>query len=486
MENKLIKKFIEFAFGSGITLILGFISSPIITRLVMPDNYGKFSMFNTVTNLILVVVMVGLDQAYVRFFYEEEEVSRKKLLRESIKIPMMVNLVFSLVLIIFYRSFSKFIVGQYSFSVIIMLIIQNTLGIVGRFALLVVRMQQKGKLYSVLQVITKLTYILGVLSLFVIFGNNYNTLVLALILSNLVCTIWAICTERDEWFGISKEIKLKTSNKELVVFGAPLIFSMAITWVFQSMDKFFIKAFNGYIELGLYSAAFTIIALLNAVQGTFTTFWVPVANEKYVENPEKSKKFFSKVNLIVSFGMLIIAIGIITFKDLLILLLGPKYRQASNIFPFLVFMPIMYTISETTVLGISFKKKNKNHIYIAIVSALVNLAGNIILVPGLGAKGAAISTGVSYIVFFTARTLISNRLYYVDYNLRKFYTATILVTVLALYASFNTSMLLLILLGIVVLIIVCFIYIEVLILAFKYLENKFLKGKYKKKYKCKH
>ncbi|ELC8348638.1 lipopolysaccharide biosynthesis protein [Clostridium perfringens] len=484
--NILVKKFIEFALGSGITLILGFISSPIITRLIMPDNYGKFSMFNTVTNLILVVVMVGLDQAYVRFFYEEDEVSRKKLLRESIKIPMIVNLFFSLILILFYKPFSKFIVGQYSFSVIIMLIIQNTLGIIGRFSLLVVRMQQKGKLYSVLQVITKLTYIVGVLSIFSILGNNYNTLILALILSNLICVIWSIFTERDEWFSVSKEIKLKTSNKELVVFGAPLIFSMAITWIFQSMDKFFIKAFNGYIELGLYSAAFTIIALLNAVQGTFTTFWVPVANEKYVENPKESKRFFSKVNLIVSFGMLIIAIGIITFKDLLILLLGPKYRQASNIFPFLVFMPIMYTISETTVLGISFKKKNKNHIYIAIISALVNLMGNIILVPGLGAKGAAISTGVSYIVFFTARTLISKRLYYVDYNLRKFYISTILVTVLALYASFNTSMLLLILLGIVVLIIVCFIYREILILSFKYLENKFLKGKYKKKYKCKH
>src|SRR5699024_7913616 len=112
---------------------------------------------NTVTNLVLVVVMFGLDQAYVRFFYEEEQVSRKKLLRESIKIPMLVNLLFSLLLILFYKPFSKLIIGQYSFSVIIMLIIQNTLGIIGRFALLVVRMQQKGKLYSVLQVITKLT-----------------------------------------------------------------------------------------------------------------------------------------------------------------------------------------------------------------------------------------------------------------------------------------------------------------------------------------
>lgn len=484
--NSLVRKFIEFALGSGITLILGFISSPIITRLIMPDNYGKFSMFNTVTNLILVIVMVGLDQAYVRFFFEEEEECRKKLLKETIRIPMIVNLVFSLILILFYKPFSSFIVGQYSFSIIIMLIIQNTLGIIGRFALLVVRMQQKGKTYSLLQVVAKITYICSALGLFLVLGNNYNTLILSLILSNLICCIWAIISERKEWLHSTKEINLKTTKKELVVFGAPLVFSMAITWIFQSMDKFFIKIFNGYVELGLYSAAFTIIALLNAVQGTFTTFWVPVANEKYVDNPEGSKKFFTKVNLIVSFGMLIIAIGIITFKDLLILLLGPKYRQASTIFPFLVFMPIMYTISETTVLGISFKKQTKNHIYIAVISALVNLIGNIILVPNLGSKGAAISTGLSYIVFFTARTLISKKLYDVNYNLKKFYISTLLVTILAIYASFNSSMLILIILGCMVLLCVCIIYREVIIYAFNFIDSKVNKKGKRKRKKYKH
>ncbi len=483
--NSLLKKFIEFAFGSGINLILGFISSPIITRLIMPDNYGKFSMFNTVVNLTMVVIMMGLDQSYVRFFYEEEELNRKNLLIQSIKIPMIINIIFSIGLIIFFKPVSNFIVGKISFSITLLLIMQNTLAIIGRFALLVIRMKQKGKKYSLLQVIAKLTYIFSVILFFLLFGNNCMTLILALIFSNFICCICAIFSERKEWFIDRKNTNLKTTKKELILFGSPLIFSMAITWIFQSMDKFFIKAFNGYIELGLYSAAFTIIALLNAVQATFTTFWVPVANEKYVENPEESKRFFSKVNLMVSFGMLIIAIGIITFKDFLILFLGPKYRQASDIFPFLVFMPIMYTISETTVLGISFKKKNKNHIYIALVSAVVNLIGNIILVPNLGAKGAAVSTGLSYIVFFSARTLISKKLYYVDYNLRKFYIATILVTMLALYASFNTSMTLLILLGLLVLILVCLIYREVLIFAFNCFDERFLKGKYKK-YKCRH
>ena len=47
MNSSLLKKFIEFGMGNLIVLITGFISSPIITRLVLPEELGKFSMFNT-------------------------------------------------------------------------------------------------------------------------------------------------------------------------------------------------------------------------------------------------------------------------------------------------------------------------------------------------------------------------------------------------------------------------------------------------------
>ena len=73
MNNKLFKKFIEFGIGNLIVLITGFISSPIITRLILPEEFGKFSMFNTLTSLFSFILMLGLDQSYIRFFYEEDE-----------------------------------------------------------------------------------------------------------------------------------------------------------------------------------------------------------------------------------------------------------------------------------------------------------------------------------------------------------------------------------------------------------------------------
>ena len=260
----------------------------------------------------------------------------------------------------------------------------------------------------------------------------------AAVLSNVVVAVLAVIIERKQWFSFSNRGEIKTPMREMIKFGMPLILSMSITWILQSTDKFFVSAYNGYLELGIYSSAFTIVAIINSVQESFITFWVPVANEKYKESPENTE-FFSKVNSIVSMLMLLIGVGIITFKDIIVILLGSKYRDAIFIFPVLALMPIMYTISETTVIGINFKKKTRYHIITSLIAAVANIIGNTILVPVLGAKGAAISTGISYMIFFIVRTVISQRFYYVDYNLKRLYISVSTLVVLAVYSSFNST-----------------------------------------------
>lgn len=468
----LYKKFIQFAMGNGIVLIIGFISSPIITRIISPEEMGKFSMFNTITNLLLLIVLLGIDQSYVRYYYEENEKNRGKLLINCVRIPLSITLLLGVIILIFYKPISEYIIEEQSLLISALIVIHIVGSIFSRFSLLQIRMKQRAKLYSFLNVFMKIVYLILVGVLFIQYRNNYMTLILATVISNIIMTSVAITLERKEWFNISKATVLRTKSKELIKYGAPFIFSMAVTWIFQSIDRVAIKEFCGYSELGLYSGAMNIIALLNACQGAFTTFWVPVAYERYSSNPN-DKEFFTKVNKIVTFFMLVIAIGLITVKDIVVLLLGNEYRQAMFIFPYLVFMPIMYTISETTVLGINFKKKTKCHIYIAVIAAIFNIIGNIILVPKYGAIGASVSTGLAYIVFFIARTILSNKYYKVNYNLTRFTIATISTYILATYSSFYRFNNIIVILSLVSMIIICILYKDILKEILNFVKIKF-------------
>ncbi|MBU5456158.1 oligosaccharide flippase family protein [Caproiciproducens sp. MSJ-32] len=459
--NRLVKKFIEFSIGNGIVLLLGFISSPIITRIISPEEYGKASMFTTFTSLIVLIATMGMDQAYIRYFNDEEEENRGGLLGKSIGITFILNLIIGVVILLCYKQASIFIIDEQSFFLIILVLIHNIFSTVGNFSLIHVRMKQRGKAYSLITVINKLSYLIFIGLFYFVFKDHYLTIVIATILSNIVRMLWSIYIEKYDWKNVKRVNEVKTSSRELIYYGIPFIFSMAITWLFQSIDKVSLRIYSTYTEIGLYSGAMTIIGLLNNCQAAFTTFWTPVAYEKYSNNPEDTK-FFTNANQIVSVAMIIISIWIIAAKDLIVKLLGSEYEGAQFIFPFLVMMPIMYTISETTVLGINFMKKTKYHIYIATFSALSNIIGNLLLVPKYGATGAAISTGLAYVVFFITRTYYSRKFYNVKFYMIRFWISIALVYILAAYSSLYKFDYIILLLTIFSTIAVIFLYREII------------------------
>ncbi len=437
----------DYALGSGIVLLLGFISSPLNTRLFTPEEFGKFSMFNLFSSVLAAIILMGLDQAFVRYFYEEEESKRPKLLFETLKIPLITCTIVGLLTIIFSKDILIGLFGDFSFRLLIIIIINNYFLLLVRYVQLVVRMQQRGKVFSILQVFQKIITIILIVLLFLVFENDFMVLIYASVFSNFALILLGVYLERKFWFKEKKYIKISSSNKEMFKYGFPLIFTFLITWLFQSADRLFIKHYQDYSELGIYAAAFSIVALLNAAQSAFTMFWVPVAYERYSKNP-KDKKFFQTISKIVAFAMFFCSISLILFKDIVILILGSDYRMASFIMPFLIFMPVMYTISETTVMGINFAKKSKYHIFIALSCAILNILGNLFLVPSLGAKGAAISTGISYILFFTLRTFISMRFYPNKYGLGKIYLVILNISIFAFYATFREIDLMYVFLGV--------------------------------------
>ena len=103
--------------------------------------------------------------------------------------------------------------------------------------------------------------------------------------------------------------------------------------------------------------------------------------------------------------------GILTFKEVIIKILSPDYYNAVEILPFLLIYPIMYTVSEVTVVGIYFSGKSVTTIIVAVCSCVLNVTLNSLLIPKYGAIGASIATGCSYILFFWLRTIISRKVW---------------------------------------------------------------------------
>lgn len=429
MDKTIFKKASVLFSGSVLSIIIGLITTPIITRLVTPSEYGQLSFFNMYSNVAYLMCMIGLDQALVKYFYECEEDKRKKLLKDCVKISVLSVILFVTILFLFkFRKSGNKIT-------LILFIINVFFLVIHRYAMLIIRMQQKVKIYSLLNILDKIIYVF--LAIFSIKYTNINpllSLMLAVTIAKITVAIVAISLENKWWGAEKQKVQSPIKMKELILYGYPYIFTFIINWMFQSADKMSIKYFGSFEEVGIYAGAMNIISLFMLIQTTFNTLWVPIAFEHY-NTKKEDRKFFEYVNVFITILMFTMGISIILLKDLFILILGEEYRLATYVIPFLIFSPIMSTISETTVHGINFSGKTKCHIYISFFSCICNIIGNLILVPAYGPRGAAISTGISYILFFILRTKISNKYYQVNYNMRKIY---ILTFVTIIYAILNT------------------------------------------------
>ena len=97
-----------------------------------------------------------------------------------------------------------------------------------------------------------------------------------------------------------------------------------------------------------------------------------------------------------------------------------------------------------------------------MIASLSNLIGNLLLVPYLGARGAAISTGISYIIFFSSRTYFSNKLINFGFNLKRIYVVTFLILFYAIYLTFYDTLIFTIILGLILEVIVIILYFPIL------------------------
>lgn len=122
-------------------------------------------------------------------------------------------------------------------------------------------------------------------------------------------------------------------------------------------------------------------------------------------------------------------------------------------------------------MGINFSKKTYWHIIITGFSALANFLGNTLLVPLLGAKGAAVSTGLSYVLFFTLRTVIAKKYYPVDFDLGRIYLCTSLTIAVATAGTFVKNHVFYGILCVLVMLVILLIYRD----AFSYVRSQLRK-----------
>lgn len=463
-----LKKLFGFSIGPVLGMFVSLITIPITTYFINPTEYGKSAMFTLVQSVILAIAYLGLDQSFIVYYHEVKD--KKKLLLNCIFTPLIIVVMIFCVLPFFDNYISSFLFGDsfYTFPVYLM-VIGIPFIVIERFILLEIRMEEKAFQYSMYNVLLKIIIFLITLVYVLFIRQDFLAIVYSTILGQLIGDIILIIIyHRYLTFDISK-IDLSLFKK-MFKYALPLAITAIVSWGLNSVDKIFLRALSTFEEVGYYSLAMKLANFLGIIQTSFASFWTPTAFKWY--NEKRKNKYFEIVSKTLACIMALIFLFILLLKNIIPILLSESYNQSVYIFPSLLLVPIMYTMSESTVYGIYFKKKSNIILGISVATILINILLNAILIPVYQAKGAAIATGISYLFFFWTRTLISRKLWY-PIELNHFIFTSAILVFASIINSFIYDLFIITIINIIcILLVICIYYKHIKYVIFTYLLKK--------------
>lgn len=430
---KIFLNFLKFSYGNALGILIGLIITMLTTRMMTPTAFGISNLILIIVNIIMMVSMLGLDQSFIRQFHETSNSVRAQLVKVSSLITVTVML---LGIVIFYFLNSIFNFFQSSLVMFALIFLGAIVQLINRMAMTVIRMEGRGNVYSLSEIVNKLTILFILLVLFFFNQDSYLTLVLATLIGMSSSSLYLISKSKMFWKEILNS-NLKISSDYLAEsykYSIPLMITTTVTLVFQATDRLTLGYLTSPEDLGIYSGAMKLVSLLMVTQIMFSNYWVPLSFKSY-KNKEDHKLFIYIFDVMVIFVFLL-GITVVLFKDVFVLVLGEEFQNSSELIPLLMFIPIFHTLSEITAAPINFLKKTHYHIIIASSVLFINFIGCFFFVSHLGILGAALSSAFSYAIFFLLRSYLGRKCIVYNFDFRR---ALIPLGYLILFSAISSS-----------------------------------------------
>ena len=137
----LIRKYFSFSLGIWINALISFFTTPIITLLINPSEFGKATMFSTVYSIFILLVSSGTPNSFMRFFHQVDERDKSTFLWSSFSFPLLFTSIVTVVIILFRNQINSFLIGSEKSTASLILIGAIIAGVFQRFNQTIIRMR---------------------------------------------------------------------------------------------------------------------------------------------------------------------------------------------------------------------------------------------------------------------------------------------------------------------------------------------------------
>ena len=443
MKNKIIASsfwdYLSIVTATIISLVLQVGMTTFSTRILGANGYGKLALFFLVAQLILLFGISWTSAAVIRYGREEfvltGGISKTFWGRNVILLPTLV--VFFIIVFLFKGCIVKYVqLPRMGFYLLILYILGNLLS---NYVQYIQQAVDQMRMLALSKILQRLISLLGLaMIMFLPFvSKDISSVLIVAIISLFSSAVFFTLPFKIKYF--LPVIFDKAYIKKIFLFSYPVIFGSGSAYIIDYIDIIVIKKYMRLSDVGVYSLSYQGFSALQAISMSLITILGPMLVTFLAEGREDLiKRFINRIIMQGSvFWSIFLSIIIFLGSVLIPFVFGRSFQ--GSVVPFSILMVGL----GFNVLGCFYSpvltayELIRQSMVVNVIMALINLAGDFILVPYMGIAGAALASSIAFSVSALCYVSISNK--YLSLNeWRQVFSMVPLITMLVVSLLFKS------------------------------------------------
>lgn len=381
-------------YGTGHVLLrmVSLLLLPLYTSYLTPADYGISATLGVLTYFLTPLFQLGVGGAMGMVWFSTDVRRRAGTLWTAFTTLLASASLLAVVGLALGDEFATLLFGDidstYDLGYLVSVaLITASMGIVTQPLLARLQFEERAKTFvaitlssSILSIILSVTLIVGL-------GRGVAGFIEAAAVSSAVSLVMAmIVSLRGMPFAFDR-----STARELLVLGIPLVPSYIALFVMLQANKFMLQASAGLDELGLYTIGFNIGLLMSLLVSGFTSAWFPFFSS-FMGQPEHAPRLFARV-----MSYYVLAIGTVSLlfyigaQPVVRLATQPPFWGAYVSVGPSATTQFLIGVHSVLVAGMYLTRQVRAGVLIQGAAAVVAVILNLLLIPPLGAAGAALA-----------------------------------------------------------------------------------------------
>lgn len=411
LASDLVDRFkAEFA-GKLIAVISAGLLTVILARLLEPDEYGLLFLAISVLGMVEMFSKLGIAKSaarYVAAYKETDPGQVREIFRFSLLLNGLTISVVGIALLLGYEQIAR-LVGEPALGPLLVVgvcyIVFHTLD---QFVRTVLQGFEAIEPAAVLlSIASSLRFIFAVI--LVLLGYGVIGALLGYILSYAVSTLVGLGYLYVRLDKPAPPAEIETGlRRRIVEYTAPLTLTSAADVLDKKIDTILVGFFVGPVGVAYYTIGEQVIQFVETPMAALGFTLSPTYEaQKAKGNVAVAAEIYEEA---LTHGLLLYipaAAGLVLVAEPLILeAFGTEYQGAVIVLQVMAIYAVLRAIMKITSNGLDFLGRARERAIIKGITAVLNVALNVLLIPLIGVVGAAISTVITYSLFTVANLYI--------------------------------------------------------------------------------